>query len=289
MKSSVALIVNPVSGSFSKKGFAEAESLFKRVYRNVYIYYTQKSGDGETIVTKLLNDPPEMIVVVGGDGTFNEVVNGNIDSNIPISLIPTGTANVFAKEFSIPEDFHKATNYILSGIPYYLNLGRLNKRYFVLMAGIGFDGDTVYRLNKNIKSIAGKGAYILSGLGAVSGYKPNKLNITVDSVKYEGYGLVVCNASRYAGAFKICPDADVRTLDLSVFIMHSKGRAALLRYITGVLIGRHLGFKDITYRKGKEIFVDGDARIQIDGDYYGRAPAIITIEEKALKFVLKHH
>ena len=118
-----------------------------------------------------------------------------------------------------------------------------------------------------------------------SRYSPDRLRIVVDDTAYEGYGLIVCNAGYYAGSFRACPDADLRSPELCVLITHGKRRIDLLRYVVGIVRGRQLDLKDITYTRGRKITVKGNAHIQIDGDYLGRTPAEITLQERALRLI----
>ncbi len=285
MKPLAALIINPVSGSFSDKKMAGAVKLLEQNYR-VTLFYTKKRGDAEEFSRELIKDKPALIGVVGGDGTFNEVINSTACSDIPLAFIPTGTSNVLAKEFSIPEDIQKATERMLSGRARDLHLGLINNsRYFALMAGIGFDGEAVYKVNSKIKRLIGKGAYIISGFQVMVNYSPERLKIIIDEKEYEGYGLIVCNARKYAGPFSVCPDADMSAPHLCVFIMHGRGRIDVLKTVLGIIRGNSLKLDNITYTKGLKISVTGEAHIQIDGDYFGKTPAEITLKEHALKLI----
>ena len=91
----------------------------------------------------------DRIIIASGDGTINEVINGIRNSqnrdliNTPVALVPLGTTNVLAKELGIPEKIEKAVDLALNGAAHKISLGRINGRCFSLMAGIGFDGETV--------------------------------------------------------------------------------------------------------------------------------------------------
>lgn len=285
MRSSVALIVNPVSGAFSSRRLSASIELLRKRYSDVSVQYTEGKGDAERLVREAVRHSPEMILIVGGDGTFNEAANSAAFSDVPLGFIPSGTTNVLARELSIPNDIYRATERAVDGRPEYINLGSINGRYFVLMAGIGYDGETVYGIRRGIKRISGKGAYILSGLGVLLNYNPKRLFITVDDREYEGYGLILCNARKYAGDFVVCPDAGLTMPYLSVFIVHNRRRLDLLKYVTGIITGRHLRLKGITLTKGRSISVSEGAHIQVDGDYYGISPVSIGISERALRII----
>jgi len=283
MNSSAVLIVNPASGSFSEKRLMSAVGLLKEKFGDVSILYTHKGGDAEVMARDAVRKSPDVILAVGGDGTFNEVVNGTAFTDVPVAFIPAGTTNVLARELDLPADIYDATLKALSGRIEYVHLGRINGRYFVLMAGVGFDGEAVYGVNQRVKRLSGKGAYVLSGLKCFMRYRPGRLRIVIDGRVYEGHGLIVCNAGYYAGNFRVCPDAGLGSPYLHVSVMQGGKRSDLLRYVLGVVSGRH---KEQVCIKGRRIDVSGDAHIQIDGDYFGRAPAVITFHEKALRLIV---
>ncbi len=286
MNSSAVLIVNPASGSFSEKRLLLSIEVLKKRFSDVSLYYTGRRGDAEKIAGDAVRKSPDMILAIGGDGTFNEVVNGTAFTDVPVAFIPAGTTNVLARELDFPSDIYKATLKALDGRTEYVHLGRINDKYFVLMAGIGFDGEAVYRVNQRLKRLSGKGAYLVSGLRCFMRYRPDLLRIAVDDRIYEGYGLIVCNAGYYAGSFRVCPDAGLRAPHLYVSIMHGGKRGDLLRYVVGVITGRRMSSEEATCIKGRKVVVSGDAHIQIDGDYFGTTPAVITLHERALRLIV---
>ncbi len=285
MKPFLPLIINPVAGSFHRKRFQKACDILREKFI-LKEFYTQKRGDAQEIAREVSKESPAAIAVVGGDGTFNEVINATAYSGIPLSFIPAGTSNVLAKEHLIPEEMVEAAKRILSGRETELHLGYINGRYFALMAGAGFDGATVYNLNKPLKILLGKGAYVLSGLQTFCRYRPERLKIDVDGREYEATDVIVCNARRYGGNFTICPDADMRRPLLDLFILDGKGRMDLFRVFLGIIRGKRLEFSNTSYLEARRVYIDGDAHVQVDGDYFGRTPVEITIRERAIKLII---
>ncbi len=285
MKPSLFLIINPIAGSFDRVAFKAACNLLQKHFV-LKEFYTNKRGDAEEIARRIICEKPTAIAVVGGDGSFNEVVNATAYSGIPLSFIPAGTSNVLAKEVSLPENLIEASRRIITGQPREFHLGYINNRYFVLMAGVGFDGASVYHLNKKLKRLIGKAAYVLSGLMVFGRYKTRKLKIKVDNREYEGTDVIVCNASKYAGAFSVCPDADMTKPALDIFILHGKGRMDVLKVLLGIVRGIPLKLNNVTFVEGKNIHIRGEAHVQVDGDYFGRTPVDITVRERALKLII---
>ncbi len=327
MKQTIFLIGNPAAGRNALMKINEAAAIIKNRGHDVQMLLTEKRGDAESFArqissesgvksSELRNDKnlelithnsKLLVIAAGGDGTYNEMINGIACTDIPMAILPLGTTNVLAKELNIPDDIEGALNIALRGKTQKVCLGRITlipevrslktaensntrhsslvTRHFLLMAGIGYDGETVYGIKKGLKKYSGKGAYILSGLKTLMRWAPDKLTFTMDGKSCEGYSAIVCKTSKYAGNFRIAPDADIKNADFYAFIMHGKNRLDIFRYVSGIVMEKHLKFTDITYRKIENMEVKGKAHIQIDGDYFGMTPARIEIVPDALRLV----
>lgn len=302
----IILIGNPVAGRCALKKIDKAVRTIKDKGLNVRLMLTGKRGDAElfakqisqqSAVSSQQSNPPFtkkgggriMIIAAGGDGTYNEIINGIAGTDVPMAILPLGTTNVLAKELGIPEDVDKALYVALNGKSHKICLGKISllsiTRYFILMVGIGYDGETVYSVDNRIKKYSGKGAFIWSGLNTLLSWNPDKLTFNIDSKPCKGYSAIICNASKYAGNFKVAPDAKMNEPCLYAFIMHGKKRSDIVRYVSGIVRGKHLGLKDITYQQVEKIEIEGDAHIQIDGDYLGKTPARIEIVPDALRLI----
>lgn len=287
MKSLVIFIGNPAAGRASFKKLGSAFDLIKDKVPKVKFLVTEKAGDAERFSREALISLPDLIIAAGGDGTFNEVINGIAGSAVPMAMLPMGTVNVLARELEIPMDLKKAVDTALEALPHSVSLGKViansgRARYFSLMAGIGIDAEAVYGIKE---SPAPKRAYILSGIKKLFSWNPEELSLFINGGTYKGFSLVVCNSARYGGDFKMAPHADIKEPLLYVFIMHGKSKLDMLRYAGGVIRGRHLKLKDITYLSAKSISIEGSSRIQIDGDYIGKTPATIEAAPNALYLV----
>jgi diacylglycerol kinase (ATP) len=293
MKSPVILIANPAAKRASKGKIEKAAELVRSAGHRVLVYLTVKRGDAEDYARKASGCGGALVIAAGGDGTFNEVINGLAGSDARMAILPMGTTNVLAKEIGIPGEVGAAVGVALSGRDRPVSLGKITftsgrpqfARYFCLMAGIGFDGETVYSVSPVLKKLSGKGAYILSGLKTLAGYSPEELTFAVDGKIFTGYSAIIGKASKYGGNFGITPDARIASPELYAFIMHGKRRADLLRYAFGIVKGKHLGFKDVTYLRTVSVSVGGSARVQLDGDYTGTTPADISVVPDALRLV----
>jgi len=295
----VSLIVNPVAGNRAYRSIKKIEALLKEKV-SLQTFITQRKGEA-TAFARELSDT-DLIIVAGGDGTFNEVINGvlsfgeSISDKIPLAFIPLGTTNVLAKELGIPESIEKSIYLALTGTPRKISVGRILitrhpspvMRYFCLMAGIGFDGETVLGVKNNIiKKISGKGAHILSGIKTLIGYNPPLLKIKTPKGELTGYTAVIGKASCYGGYFKVTPRARLTEPMLDLCVLKSRGRKDLLRFIIGIIRKKHLNFKDVLYDKFTELEITsaGTVHVQIDGDYFGTLPVKIDVVQDVISLI----
>ena len=293
MKSSIVLISNPTAKRASDRKIAQASRYLMSKGYKVEVLFTEKKGHAESLAREAIKELPSLIIAAGGDGTFNEVINGIAGSEIPMAILPLGTTNVLAKEIGIPENVEGAMEIAVTGTTKTISLGKiaitrpssLVSRYFVLMAGIGFDGEAVFGINETFKKISGKGAYIYSGIKVLSGFNPRELTFDIDGKTYSGYSAIISKTAKYGGDFKITPDARLTDPTLYICLFKGKKRLDVLRYVFGIATGSHLRFKDIEYIKAKRIQIDGNAQIQIDGDYFGMTPAKIEVAPNTLRLI----
>ncbi|MBF0559616.1 MAG: diacylglycerol kinase family lipid kinase [Nitrospirae bacterium] len=300
MAEKIILIGNPIAGGGAAFKIKKASDLLIKRGYDVRLMFTGRKGDGETFARDISEQPLRLVLVAGGDGTYNEVANGLVRSRIPMAILPLGTTSVLARELHIPLSVKRALDIALSGTLQTVHLGKITfadsgiKRYFLLMAGIGFDAEATSGVNERVKKFTGKGAYFLSGLKTLLRYDPGDIVLSIKSEaaaavlspKVSGHCAIIGKASCYGGSFKATPDARLTEPCFYVFITHGKTRSALLRYILGILMGSHLTFKDVSYLKADEIIVEGAAPVQLDGDYAGTTPAKVEIERDALRLIV---
>ena len=307
MAEKIILIGNPIAGGGAAFKIKKASDFLISKGYDVKLMFTGRKGDAEAFAGGAASQPARLVIAAGGDGTYNEVANGLVRSNIPMAILPLGTTSILARELHIPMALKKALAIALNGTILTVNLGKITftrhdswshqtslvTRYFLLMAGIGFDAEATLHVNERIKKLTGKGAYFLSGVQALLHYNPGPITLSIRQGTADsgppgtvtGYGAIVGKACYYGGTFKATPDARITEPYFYVFVTHKKNRGSLFRYIIGVITGKHLTFRDISYFKAGEIIVDGESPVQLDGDYEGTTPAKIEIERDALKLV----
>lgn len=188
-KKKVLVIINPCSGRYTVRNqLLHIADDFTKAGFETTVYTTQKRGDA-TEYAKQFAGQYDLIVCRGGDGTFNETVNGILASGIdvPLGYIPSGTTNDFANSLNIPTTAKKAIDLICSADPQYLDMGQINNgRYFCYTASFGVFTKCSYSTSQKFKNVFGYSAYVVEGLKELRGFKPMPMRIECDGTVYEG-------------------------------------------------------------------------------------------------------
>jgi YegS/Rv2252/BmrU family lipid kinase len=236
----------------------------------------------------------DLIVAAGGDGTINEVINGMAGSDVPLAILPLGTANVLAKEIGLLGKIPDAAERLASCAPVRIALGRLRAaeappRYFLLMAGIGFDAQVVYEVSAGLKNRAGKIAYWFSGFSHVA------RRLVEFDTRFNG-GSLRCSfalASRvrnYGGDFEIATSVTLLDDCFELILFEGKHSTRYLLYLMGLLTGRLAKTKGVKVLRVERADFSAPSdccvRLQIDGECVGRLPASIEIVPGALTLLV---
>ena len=246
----------------------------------VDFYETKDQGDARKAVQRLNNDC-HIIVIMGGDGTINEVLNGLRNWKTRLGIIPIGTANVLAKELKIPFDVMSACEVITQENELKLDLGKNEKGYFVLIAGVGLDATIVKDLSIRRNGNISYASYTIPIIKNLLGYKYPKLSVKVDGKLIENNaGLVfVGNTKSYGGPIEVTSYAKANDGTFDVCIVKIKSRLSILILMWNALMRTLPESKDVKYIKGKIVSITSDLRVpyQMDGDFAGYVPTIFEI------------
>lgn len=277
----ITVIGNPVSGGGKTKMQVEKlAQVLKLQGHPVEIFFTQAAGDAGGRASRI--EPESGIVVVaGGDGTLNEVLNGMADpSRTPIALLPTGNANVLARELGLPYTPEGVAEVIDRGIVRRLDMGLLGDRRFLLLVSSGFDAMVTENIQRTRSGPLDYRGYLLPILRVLASYRVPELKITVDGQEVlKGAFVVVSNVRNYGGIFSIADKAccDSGRLDICVFPRGSI--PALFRYALYALRGRVSTLAEVAYLNGSTIQIGSDkpVAVEVDGDYFGTTPVVIEL------------
>ena len=228
---SICVIFNPSArGEKAKKFRAHLEE----AGHDWALKPTTKPGGARSLAAEAVREGYKTIVAAGGDGTLNEVLNGMGDvpdgfSAARLGVLPLGTINVFARELRLPLNIQKVLPLLDGkgdGTELRLDLGcaeyqtseGTEKRYFVQLAGAGFDARSIQLVDWEIKKKVGPAAYVLAGLQALGGEQP-QITIECGGKKETGELILIGNGKFYGGNFPVFHKSDLQdgVLDAVVF------------------------------------------------------------------------
>jgi len=291
----VALIFNPRSGRRKRKDelLPRVLARLEQAGMDVTATPTEKMGHAIEIAKDVASKSFDIAIAWGGDGTLNEVACGLFETSTALGVLPGGTVNVFAREVGIPLKLDGALDALVSGRVSRIPLGLAGERPFLLMAGIGLDGEVVYRLKEGFKSALGAKAFWLDGFRLLASYPMTPLRIRAEGREIVGTGLIAGKIRRYGPHYTVTPDAKLEEPKLDVVVFKGTNRRDYLRYLAGVLGHFHLKFKDVEHFKTDALTIDvddtgsgSDVRFQLDGEPAGYAPLVLGVRDKALAVVL---
>jgi len=210
---------------------------------------------------KAIDAGAELVLVAGGDGTVNEVLDGMAGSSVPLGILSAGTANVLATEIGLGNDLERAAGLIPHCVTRRIALGRLDfgrkSRYFLSMAGAGFDAQIVYGLNSRLKQRFGKGAYWLSGFGQAFWRFP-EFTVVLDGATQPICSFALVSRVRnYGGDFEIARNASLFDDRFEVVLFRGQSSLPYLKYLCGMIGGRLAGMRRLAGLR--HLFHDGQS------------------------------
>ncbi|MFN0084011.1 MAG: diacylglycerol/lipid kinase family protein [Blastocatellia bacterium] len=294
------LIYNPVAGAL-RRDLSQMERLIPALRERgieVTPHATAHAGHAVQLAAEAVEAGVDVAIVCGGDGTINEAAQALVGTRVPLAIWPCGTANILAKELRLPRNERAFAKLIAEGRGRTISAGRAMKpgtgweRYFLLMAGIGMDAKIVDGMNPGLKRLAGKFAYLASGLDYLARLPQTPFSIDLNGSQYESTFAVVSNAAHYAAWFTLAPGAELDDDRLDVCVFNTHSRLAYLWYaLMSLTGGRHVASERVVYQPARQIKANSNdaALVQLDGDVVGHLPMKFEIVPNALRVIAPEH
>ncbi|MBV9732823.1 MAG: diacylglycerol kinase family lipid kinase [Verrucomicrobia bacterium] len=284
-KRKLCIIFNP-----SARG-GKATSLYgelKELAGATPIFAAAAADSIQELATTVIKQGYDHIVVAGGDGTVNGVINGTGTADVFLSVLPLGTMNVFAYELGIrSSQLKKCWEMIQLGRPRAVDLVSANQNYFVQLAGVGLDAMTVQATDLQMRKTIGPVSYLLSAAKVIGRPAPTLRLQFEDHSESAGCFVLIGNGRFYGGPFSLFQDARNDDGLLDVMIFKHQSYLDIFRYLQGVLIGNHTDLPDIEYRQvpSVQVFSEEPVPLELDGDVAGSTPVQLQIAPKKLQVV----
>ncbi len=250
------------------------------------LYASRSAEDATELAAKLAAAGEPVVVVAGGDGTINAVVQGLAGTTTALGVLPAGTMNVFARELGLPyASLKKSFDILEKGFIKEVDLFETNGHAFVQMAGIGFDAQVIEETTWETKKRFGPMAYLMSAM-KVLGEKPPRMRVTcADGRVEEGVCALAGNGSLYGGQVKLFRKADNSDDMLDLLVFTEAGFRLVRDSVKGIATGAiDAGNSSVKYLQARsfEVECDREVPMEADGEYIGRVThvSLLPVERK---------
>jgi len=279
------VILNPAARSERAAGLCR--NLEEIVGPDVVLRRTSKPGEARSLARQAVAKGFQRVIVAGGDGTINEVVNGIAGSSVTLGILPMGTMNVFAAELGLPKGIKECWEVIQAGATRIIDLPEAANHAFVQMAGVGFDAQALKETSRDAKRNLGPLSYVISA-AQVAARKPPQLIVEAEGVSREGSFVLIGNGRYYGGPFPVFRNAKIDDGLLDVIVLKNVGHIDLIRYLQGVLFGTHLGMNDVDYFQTASLTVTSEQEVpvEVDGEVIGNVPVTFQCARQRLRVLI---
>jgi YegS/Rv2252/BmrU family lipid kinase len=290
MARKIQIVINPGSGQ-PKPILHTLNQVFRPVGVNWNISLTQKSGDAERFAREAVKAGVDVVAAFGGDGTVMEVARGVMDSEVPMAILPGGTANLMSVELGIPKDLTKAATIIASedSPVKSIDVGEIEGSFFLLRVGLGIAAQKVEIADRDLKDRYGILAYSIAALKAAKDAKQVKYNFILDGeeIEAEGVTCLVDNAGNFGvSGFKAHKDISVSDGLLDVILVRDRSFQSVMAFGKGALESTPSS-DSYFHWQAEEIYIETDPpqSIQVDGEVGWQTPVSIKVVPQAVKVI----
>ncbi len=287
------LIMNPCAGTKkANKYLTDVLVLFGKNGYNSTVCITEAAGDAKKFAKENAQNF-DLIVAIGGDGTFNEVVAGVLKSgaDVEIGYIPSGSTNDFANSLRLSKNILNAAGDIMNGTAKQIDIGSFNGRNFSYVASFGAFTEASYKTPQNIKNALGHLAYALEGIKDIANLKSKHLRFVADGVVIEDdfvFG-AICNSTSVGGLINFDPQlVDLSDGMFEILLIRLPKDFFELNEIVIALTSKKYNTKMITFLSAKSFIIETKESINwtLDGEYaYGEERIQVENLNKAIKLI----
>ncbi len=301
-----AVIYNPnACGGLGKDVLPQISEIMEKHALPFDLFITLRRRHAMVIVRQKIREGYRNFIAVGGDGTINEVVNGMMSqkallSEMKLGVVMVGTGNDWGKMFNIPDDYNAAIQLIKNEKVFRQDVGkvtfflgdRLYSRYFINVAGLGFDAKVVQSVNrKKDRKKASKFTYLTSLFTTLMKYKPLDINVSVEGRPMADNKLFTMSIGigKYSGGGMMqVPEAIADDGLFDIMMVSNISKFKIIRKVSKLYDGTISNLKEVIMSRGKQLSVKSKDTImlEVDGESLGHGPFEFTIEKEKLNVIV---
>ncbi len=284
----VLLLINPKSRSGADSIVHATEHLSTLGYSIINNPH-EESQNPNQLVEKHAQDI-SFVVVGGGDGSVNMVLPSLVKNQVPLVVIPLGTANNLARHYDLSNDIKEALKIIETGTILQIDLGIVNDIYFVNVVGLGLSTNVNDTVPSKLKRLFGAFAFVLTALYLSTKIRPFKLTIEADGKTYvrRSWQISVVNGRHYGNGLTVKPDASLLDGKLHALSTEVAKWWQGFLLIPALISGRYKKDHDVSLFEAETIKLSTKRKLKIDvdGDIKTHTPANFRVHRKALKIMV---
>ena len=246
---------------------------------------TEKPQELANII-RSYRDRVDLVIIGGGDGTLNAAIEGLVDTQLPLGILPLGTANDLARTLQIPQSIPQACQVIATGHSQRIDLGKVNHKHFFNVASLGLSVQITRQLDKKAKRTWGVLAYAATAIQVIWKTRPFRAEIRIgeDSIRVKTVQIAVGNGRYYGGGMAVADDAAINDQRLDLYSLEYQHWWQILLLVPAMWLGKHANWSGVRSLQGKEfdIYTRKPQPINADGEIVTYTPAKFSLIPKAV-------
>lgn len=289
---STLVIANPLAGRGRvSQALPRLGSLLDLHLGEHQLILTEAPGHAERLAREAAAAGASRVVVVGGDGTVGEALNGLAGTGTALGIVPIGTGNDLARNLGIPLSLEGALASLPGAVRRRIDLGEESERRFGVIVGVGFAADVMRQTNRRLGAAKGSAAILVSILQTVAELRPVPVRLYLEEgtaaeriVEAPMTALFIMNTRTTGGGLAVCPEAQPDDGLLDLCLMKDISRVDFLATLPKAYFGKHGGQPKVEFFRARAVRLQADRPLvkMFDGDLFGDAPLSVRVVPGAL-------
>ncbi|OKH40888.1 lipid kinase [[Phormidium ambiguum] IAM M-71] len=276
---------------FSRRGKENFSEIVRQLQPNFHLL--EESTEQPRQISDLIRQyrhQVDLVIVGGGDGTLNAAIEGLIDTQLPLGILPLGTANDLARTLAIPTSIPKACQIIADSEVKYIDLGKVNGKYFFNVASLGLSVEITQQLSGELKRRWGVLAYAIAALQVIYRTRPFKAEICYldRSIQVRTIQIAIGNGRYYGGGMVVDDDATIEDSKLDLYSLEIRNWWQIFPLIPAIMRGKQGNWPGVRTLEGQEIeiYTRKPYPINTDGEIITHTPAKFQLVPQALPVIV---